>query len=353
MKDVLTLKGIYSVMVVILEIPSGYLADVWGKRKTLILGTIMGSLGYVIYSLSYEFWGFLFAELILGIGGSFISGSDSAVLYDSLALSNKSDKYLKIEGRITSIGNFAEAFAGIIGGYLALMSLRTPFVFQSFIAFIGVPAAFLLREPQINKKFTKYNFSNVIYALKYSMLENKELKWNIVYSSVIGCATLTMAWFLQPFLKQFSVSLDIYGYVWASLNIVVAFVSFQSYKFERKFKQKKTIIFILLGISLGYILTVLFDSLWGLIFVYMFYAVRGVATPVLKDYINRCTESNVRSTVLSIRNFIIRLFFAAIGPFLGWFNDMYSLKHAFILSGCIFFVLGLFSVFFIIRYIKK
>ncbi len=83
MQDVLLLKGIYSVAVVLLEIPSGYVADIWGRKKSLILGAIFGCAGFVIYSFSYGFSGFLLAELILGIGGSFISGSDSAMLYDT------------------------------------------------------------------------------------------------------------------------------------------------------------------------------------------------------------------------------------------------------------------------------
>ena len=84
MKDVLLLQGIYSVAIVVLEIPSGYFADVWGRKSTLIIGSFLGVLGFAIYSFTSGFWSFLVAELVLGIGQSFISGSDSALLYDTL-----------------------------------------------------------------------------------------------------------------------------------------------------------------------------------------------------------------------------------------------------------------------------
>ena len=65
--------------------------------------------------------------------------------------------------------------------------------------------------------------------------------------------------------------------------------------------------------------------------------------PVLKDYINRLTASNIRATVLSVRNFIIRLLFSLTGPILGWIKDLYSLPQALTLAGIIFLVLSIFT----------
>ena len=80
MQDIFTLKAVYSIAIVLLEIPSGYLADVLGRKKTLIIGAFLGFFGFVIYDFSFGFWGFLIAELTLGLGQSLISGADSALL---------------------------------------------------------------------------------------------------------------------------------------------------------------------------------------------------------------------------------------------------------------------------------
>ena len=66
-------QGTYSMSIVVFEIPSGYFADLWGRKNTLIFGTICGASGYYIYSITNGFYGFLIAELVLGIGESFVS----------------------------------------------------------------------------------------------------------------------------------------------------------------------------------------------------------------------------------------------------------------------------------------
>lgn len=344
MSDIMLLKSIYSIAVVFLEIPSGYCADVWGRKKSLLLGAILAFIGFAIYSLSYNFIVFLLAEIILGAGHSLISGADSAMLYDTLAEDKRKEDYLKYEGKISSMGNFAEAIAGIIGGLLAAVSLRLPFICQTLIAFIGIPAAYFLTEPKAIITKGHKGIKDILKVVQFALIENKILRWNIILSSTIGCATLAMAWFAQPYFQELDIPLSYYGILWTALNLSAALTSIFAYKLDRRLGQKKLIIFLAMGIILGYILGGLFISLGGLIIIFCFYLVRGVASPLLKDYINRITESDVRATVLSVRNFIIRLLFAFVAPALGILTDTMSLGSALVIAGCIFFVFSLISI---------
>ena len=121
LQDVFILKSIYSIAAVALEIPSGYLADVWGRRKCLILGCILFFFGYLCYSFTSTFTAFLFAEILLGTGQTLVNGADSALLYDTTAQYKKENLYLRYEGRITMIGcpkldegDYTEKLAAII-----------------------------------------------------------------------------------------------------------------------------------------------------------------------------------------------------------------------------------------------
>ncbi|MEA3448666.1 MAG: MFS transporter [Bacteroidota bacterium] len=341
MREVLLLQAVYSITIVILEIPSGYAADTWGRKSTLIIGAVLGSLGFVVYSFSYGFWGFLIAELVLGIGQSFISGSDSAMLYDTLLSQNKQHKYLKLEGRVLSLGNFAETLAALAGGALAEISLRLPFQAQIAVAAIAIPAAITLKEPPRHKDVQKGSLKKILGIVKHSLVQNKVLRYNILFSSIAGCATLTMAWFIQPYMDTIlEFSKTQIGIAWAVLNLTVGLTSLVAYRIEHRIGDKRTIFGIMFFIGLGYVSLAIFNTIWVIPFLLMFYFTRGIATPVLKDYINRLTKSDQRATVLSVRNFVIRIFFSVIGPFLGWYADLYDLQSALMLSGVLFFVFG-------------
>lgn len=343
MKDIMLLQAVYSVMIVVLEIPSGYLADVWGRKRTILLGAVMGTAGFTVYGFSFGFTGFLVAEIILGIGQSCISGADSALLYDSLMERGQQKRYSKYEGRITSIGNLAESAAALLSMLLVTLSLRAPYHAQIFISAIAIPAALTLREPVRHSKLIKQDFAEILAIARFALFGSRILRRNILFSAFTGCATLTMAWFAQKYFEFNGIDKVWFGLLWASLNITVALSSFFAYRIEELLGTKWSVLLITITLPLGYLLLSFSGLVSGLIVLFLFYLVRGFATPVLKDYINRVTGSEVRATVLSVRNFVIRIIFAGAGPLLGWANDIYDLPTALLLGGVIFLLLNIFT----------
>ena len=124
--QVMFLQAIYSLSVAVFEIPSGYIADLFGRKNTIVISTVFSFIGYLIFSFYGGFFAFAIAEVLIGIGGSLMSGSDSALLYDTLLETDNKEAYTKIEGRNYAIGNFSEATAGILGGFLAVGSIYLP-----------------------------------------------------------------------------------------------------------------------------------------------------------------------------------------------------------------------------------
>jgi MFS family permease len=181
----------------------------------------------------------------------------------------------------------------------------------------------------------------IVHIARFALFKDRALRRNILFSAITGTATLTMAWFAQPYFEYSHIDIAWFGLLWTSLNLTVAITSYTAHYFESKLGQPKSILLIALLIPMGYLALSRSHLPTGLIILYIFYLVRGYATPVLKDYINRITASNIRATVLSVRNFIIRLLFALTGPLLGWIKDIYSLPQALTLAGCIFIVLSI------------
>jgi MFS family permease len=184
------------------------------------------------------------------------------------------------------------------------------------------------------------NFNAIWQVVKFSLVENKVLKWLIILSSAVGFATLSLAWFAQPYFKSIDMPLKYFGFAWAFLNLTTGFSSINAYRLQNIFSKNSFLIFISLGISIPIFLLSKSSAILGLIMIGIVYLFRGLATPVMRTYINDITPSNMRATVLSLRSFCIRATFAAMAPLMGWIADVYSLAESFLLLSLIVGIFG-------------
>ena len=270
----------------------------------MITGCIVAFGGYICYSLSSTFYAFFIAEILLGIGQSLVSGADSALLYDTMLHYDRENEYLKYEGKVTMIGNFSEAFAGIFGGLLATFSLRLPFYCQILIAFIGIPAALTLQEFNVKTKIVN-PLANIWKIIRYSLFTNKSLCYDIMFSGIIGAATLTMAWFVQPVLMKIELPTALFGIVWTVLNLTVGIAALYSDKLNRKLGENRTYTLILILIAGGYLAVSFCLNYFSLFLFFLFYIVRSDSPLLfLKDISiarpsRRCVPPSCRSGISS------------------------------------------------------
>lgn len=327
--EIMTLQGAYSLTVALFEVPSGYLADLFGRKACIVFSTIFSFVGFLFFCFFSGFYYFLIAQILVGFAGSLISGSDSALIYDTLLQTNNKDDYAKIEGRNYAIGNFSEATAGIFGGFLAVSSIYLPVYVQTAFIFLSIPIAFTLVEPKIkNITSSKNSLQSIFILVKSTLFESSKLRWLIVYSSAMGVATLSMAWFSQPFFIAIDLPLVLFGIFWALLNFSSGISSYNSHYFSNKFNYKSLIYFSVI-MSLSFFLLGFSIISYGLFFIFIIYFLRGIVTPILRNEINKITSSNIRATVLSVRSFIIRVSFAILAPVLGFIAEHNSLSITF------------------------
>lgn len=339
--EIFLLQAIFSLVLVLLEIPTGYFADIISRKSSIIIGGIISTLGWCLYAASYGFWGFLVSEILLGVGMSFVSSADAAMLQDTLLALGRGGEYQKRQGRNTGIATSSEAVASIIGGLIAVVSLRLPLILDIFSTFLILPIAWSLIEPKRQKRESKESSIRSIMAIThYALVGHREVGLLILYTGFVSASTLTMVWFSQPYLLEGGLPIAMFGIVWASLLGVASLCSWYAEKIEDFFGRKNTLVLLWFLPVLGYFLTGLLSGMYAFVLLVCFYVTRGILNPVLEDYINHHVSSDIRATVLSVKNVPSRFIFMVVGPGVSFVGDVYSLQSALLVTGGIFLLSG-------------
>lgn len=347
-QDIFIIQACYAIAVVFFEIPTGYFSDVFGRKKSLILGMFFAIIGLGIYSMTRDFWWFLFAELILWLGSSFISGTDSALLYDTLLDEGKTTENKKIQWYLQTVSSIAEASASFLGGLIAVISIYLPFYVQFWLNLLVFPLVFLLQEPTQYKHDNKeWIWKGIQSIVRYSLHEHKEVKWLIFFSWAFWASTLVMTWLLQQYFTHLGVPLIYFGVLWSIFILSLVPFSFFAHNLEKFLGRKYSLVFLALLPVLWYFLLAFFDTFWGLFFVFFFYFARGFGSILLNDYVNILVPSRIRATIFSIQTLMFRFVFVIVGPLVGWVSDIFSLQMGLFFSGCIFATFFIVSLFYL------
>ena len=342
MTEIMLLQSIFSIVVVFLEVPSGYFSDIFGRRMTLIVSAIFGALAMIIYSVGYNFWEFLVAELLFAIAVSFQSGTLSALVHESLVEMKREEEYKKIFGNGVFYGTLAIAVANILGGFIAGIELRYA-VFASVPFFLMmIPVAFAFYEPKKKEKSQeKSQLKENLLVIKSEVLKNDKIKWLIIYSAVIYTFNNVALWIYQPYFKLSGLDVIYFGVVFASFQVVSAFSSKYAHKIEEKLGQKASLVGLTFLVSVSYLLMHNFIFLFSFSFAFIQQFVRGFRTVVISDYLNKMIKGDMRATILSVESLVGRLFYALLLPIIGWVVDIYSLENALLLIGILVLIFGI------------
>ncbi len=147
--EAVLLGSVYYFSVFILEVPTGYYSDRFGRRLTLILASVMKVLACVAFIVADSFNVLVVAQLLFASSIAFQSGSDSALLYDSLRALKREDEYSERESNAQKWSMTALALSCLVGGALGVIDLRLPYVVALAAAIYAVVQCFSFVEPSI------------------------------------------------------------------------------------------------------------------------------------------------------------------------------------------------------------
>ena len=165
----------------VLEIPTGVIADRFGRKISVVLGCFITFLSFLLYGTIPNFSAFLLAEFFAAAGLALMSGASEALLYDSLREEKKETKFKNIFGRSFSLGQVSAIIAAPLGGFIASrFGLNIPMLITAFPSLIA--ALVLLttneRHTRERKKLFEHNQKRNFYFHPQQITKDTGNKWN-------------------------------------------------------------------------------------------------------------------------------------------------------------------------------
>ena len=315
----------------IFEIPTGIVADVYSRKLSIVIGGVLTGVGFILEGSISSFIFVLVAQIVWGLGSTFISGSLEAWIAEEEKNKDLDEIYIK-GAQAGQIG----AFIGIVlSTVIANLSVRLPII-VSGVLFIILALFLWLYMPENNFKPSApgdlNTFKKMVYTFKSGLKFVKSKSIIMILLAVTlfyglsseGYDRLSNAHFLQdttlPKLGNLSsvTWFGIFGILGMILSFIVMHFMAKNLKNEDNRKNGK----LLLCINILYISSMLIFALTRnfslmLIAYLATNTFRIINKPIFSAWLNGHIDDNSRATVLSINGQMNSLGQILGGPIIG------------------------------------
>jgi MFS family permease len=337
--QILLLQAIFSAASILMEYPSGYLSDRLGYRSALILASLLAIAGWSLYTIADSFTGVLLAEIVLGGAWAFISGSDSALLFEILRAQGREDGYTRYDGRMTGAAQTGEAAGALFAGVMYATWPLLPFLFQIGIWFVCLLICLSLAEPPVEGEGDIHShLGEALRTCRYALVENRHVRATILFGTGLGIASFYTVWLIQPYMQQTGVPLAWFGPAWAGANLTIALFSLLSHRLHFSLGHAGMAVLFIALIVAGYAGLGLTAAVGSFLFYYLLTAMRGLQGPIMRNHLQQASRRGNRASILSLQSLAFRVAFVATGPLVGMSADHLGLRPTFSLLAGLFAV---------------
>lgn len=337
MTEIMHTQALFALTIAFSEVPSGYLADVWGRKNTLIAGSALCALGFGLLVQANDFTDFLVYEFLLGIGISLNSGADLALLYDTetaLRDSGKQPLNHRPIAKMFSIEGIAGAAGAIAAGILAFWSLQWVVIGQALIGLLPLFCAMTLLEPP--RKVVVSSHSENFAKIKATVIEQPLVLITAAAMIIFGLAAMYVFWLYQKYWEFLGVPLTCFGFLWAIHCVIRGSSAHFAHKLEQSLGSR-TALALVAGLSIFGILGMATNSGWiGICLAFVLPFSRGLSSVIFTDALNKRINAEFRATLNSLVSLGFRAVFIVTAPIFGWLVDSYGVQASLYVLAIIF-----------------
>ncbi len=331
--DILLLQAIFGFTVAGLEVPSGYLSDLLGRKFTLIIGSLFYGAGTLLLYFSDGFAMLVGFELCMAVAVSLISGADLALLYDTeLAIGGLEGKRPKAVRRLFLLDTLSTAVASVLAGVLLMLdSLQLLITVQTLVAWVPLLICFGVYEPARRRLAPRRHRENFALILRLLITLSPVLRFAFLSLAFWSLSVFLVVWLLQKQWQLQGTPLEYFGYLWAVLSLVSAVSGQLSHTLARMVSAEVRLAVIALIPALGYLGLAFFGPVIGFVAAILIFMARGLGMVLLRDSVNSRIPSEIRATVNSLANFGFRIAFAVVGPLVGYVFELGGMRVTWLL----------------------
>lgn len=323
---------------VLFEVPTGVVADTWGRRPSYLLGAATLLVSTLLYLWMWRTHaplpGWAIASVLLGLGFTFFSGATEAWLVDALNFTGQGNSLQSVLARGQVVGGAAMLGGSLAGGFIAqATNLGVPYILRSIIlAFTLLAASLWMKDLGFSPRHRSGLIKEVQQTVRVSLHSgwgNPPVRWLMLAALFAGGVSIYGFYALQPYLLQ------LYGdpnaFAVASLSAATVagtqmLAGVMVPHLGRLFRRRSgalitaysiTMLCLLgLGLTRSFALAMVLVILWGLSF--------AMVIPIRQTYINGIIPSQQRATVLSFDNLMSSAGGVVAQPALGRVADLYG-----------------------------
>jgi MFS family permease len=349
------LETIFHLTSFTMEVPTGAVADIYGRRTSRIIGRVASLISVIILLMSHSFWMFAVSFIFTALSYNLESGAGDALVYDSLKEIGEDDQFMKVNGNKELFYQTASTISFLVGGFLAVKSYSVAFSLTIVIGILTIIQSFTFVEPSIGAAQKEKSKDNIfIKQIKDSLkaiAKNPRIGTLIIFTQSIMAFCTCIFYYLQNYLKADGYNEASIGVIYAVSALVAAVTATQVHKIERKIKEQGILLLIPI-ITVACIWGIAFSKYHYVLFIILMLT-ESIIYVAVSDYINKMIPSENRATILSFASMAFSFFMITLFPLIGVIGDRYSLNFAFVCLGIVGSILVIVNSYFLLSKTKK
>ena len=337
MRQFMELQAVFALVILCGELPSGLLSDLWGRKKTLLLGSTLKAVSFSLLPLWSSYEGFLFYHLTMGIALSMISGGDVALLYDSyLAAGGEKSRGTAVLGNAKLASQTGTTVSALLGGAIVTLSYGHLLWANAILSWIPVFLVLRLIEPPSSLDRGKKRVEELKGILSTTLVRDATTRLVLLNLVAWGTGGLVMFWVNQKYWQESGVPLASFGVLLAGYGLIAGLAGRSAALGIARYGRRPLLAAVGVLPIIAYFGMASFLGWGGILLGILAPVGRGLGEVLFLESLNERISSAFRATVISMAQLGIRASFCLLGPLVGYGIDGWGLPSVLSALGILF-----------------